>query len=338
MQNSGIIHQAVNPAVFAALADEALLGAGVDILLHSMPSSATYENGAWNLGLCTKTGLQSVRAKVLVDGTGDANMVTLAGLGVERNPELQAATLVVQVGGYDAGALDYETIQKAFEQEVAAGRLKHTDPGWGRGHVDFFLKSYGGNRIHVAGVDARTSEGKTEAEIEGRKAMMRLLRFCRKQPGLEGFRILSCAMECGIRETATIKGRKKITVQDYEGGRLWEDAVCYSFYTIDIHRADHIKGHPIGPGILPTIPLGAMLPEGSRALVVAGRCIAGDWEANSAYRVEASCMAMGQAAGAVAALAARRDGDIDAVPLPELRAFLREHGAIVPGAEAGGGE
>jgi hypothetical protein len=273
-----------------------------------------------------------------VDCTGDANVVTLAGLEVERNAELQAATLVVHVGGYDADALDYGAIQAAFDREVAEGRMRSSDPGWQQGRVDFFLRSYGGNRIHVVDVDGRTSEGRTRAEIEGRAAMLRMLRFCRAQPGLSGFRIVSCATECGIRETVTIKGLKKITLPVYESGRMWEDAVCYSFYTIDSHRADFIRGHSIGPGIFPTIPLGALLPAGGTGIVVAGRCASGDADANSAYRVEASCMAMGQAAGAAAALAVDRGGDLLAVPLPELRALLRRHGAIVPGMVENDGE
>ena len=330
MRESERIHHAVNPAVYAALADEALLLAGGDLLFHAMPAAVQRRAGGWSVTLCTKTGLRDVEAQTLVDCTGDANVVTLAGFEVERSEELQAATLVVDVEGYDARNLDYKAIQAAFEREVAAGRMRRTDPGWDNGRIGFFLQSYGGNRIHVPDVDAQTSEGKTAAEIEGRKVMLRLLRFCRAQPGLGGFRIRWCAPECGIRETVTIVGKKKITIQDYEGGRLWEDAVCYSFYPVDLHRADRLQFRAIGPGILPTIPLGAMLPAGSGGLVVAGRCIAGDSEANSAYRVQASCMAMGQAAGAAAALAARLDGDIEHVPPAQLHALLRRHGAIVP--------
>ena len=70
---------------------------------------------------------------------------------------------------------------------------------------------------------------------------------------------------------------------------------------------------------------------GSRNLMVAGRSAAGDKEANSAYRVQASCMGMGQAAGALAALAVRHNCDVEDVPLPELYEVLTEYGAIVPG-------
>jgi hypothetical protein len=231
--------------------------------------------------------------------------------------------------------LDYEAIQAAFDAEVAAGRMKTTDSGWNGGRIDFFLKSHGGNRIHVCDVDGDTSEARTHAELEGRRAMMRLLRFCRRQPGLENFTIASMAPECGIRETVTIKGKTEITIDDYMSGRMYDDAVCHSFYAVDIHRPDHIDFRNIEPGVYPTIPLGSLIPEGSRRLIVAGRCASGDQEANSSYRTESTCMAMGQAAGAAAALAATGPGEIEAAPLDELRTLLRKHGAIVPGDPLG---
>ncbi len=330
-QGGGRLHFDVNPAVLAAVADEMVLDAGVEMLFHAMPASVQTKGAGWDLSVCTKAGLRNVRTDILIDCTGDANVAELAGFAVHRNPELQAATLVVRVSGYDADTLDYGAIQEAFEREVAAGRMKRTDPGWGNGRIHFFLKNYGGNRIHVVGVDASTSKGKTEAEIEARRAMLRLLRFCRKQPGMERFTIDFCATECGIRETATIVGKKTITIQDYASGRLWDDAVCYSFYPVDIHRADWLDFREIPAGIYPTIPLGAMLPVGSRRLIVAGRCVSGDQESNSAYRVQASCMAMGQAAGAAAALAAKLGIDFEELPMAELLDLLRQHDAIVPG-------
>lgn len=331
MRGAGILQQEVNPAVYAALADELLLAAGGEVLFHAMPATIRREGKLWDLTLCTKTGLSRIQARSLIDCTGDANGVSLAGFAVRRNPELQAATLVVKVGGYDDKALDYAALQKAFEAEVAAGRMLSTDPGWGDGKIEFFLRHYAGNRLHVTGVDARDSEGKTQAELDGRRIMLRLLRFFRQQPGLENFHIVACAPECGIRETVTISGRTHITTQDYESGRVYDDAICYSFYPIDVHRAQTILGRKLQPGIRPTIPLGAMLPQGSQGLIVAGRCVDGDWESNSAFRVESTCMAMGQAAGGAAALAVRHGVDLADVPLPELRALLRQHGAIVPG-------
>jgi hypothetical protein len=64
--------------------------------------------------------------------------------------------------------------------------------------------------------------------------------------------------------------------------------------------------------------------------LAAGRCLSSDRLANSALRVQPPCMAMGQAAGALAALSARTGVPPESVPMDDLRRLLREHGALVP--------
>ncbi|HAR65508.1 MAG TPA: FAD-dependent oxidoreductase, partial [Lentisphaeria bacterium] len=88
---------------------------------------------------------------------------------------------------------------------------------------------------------------------------------------------------------------------------------------------------PLKRGTVPTIPLGALIPKGSRNILVAGRSLSSDRLANSGLRVQAPCMAMGQAAAATAALAVQQGLSPLEVPLTDIRALLREHGAIVPG-------
>lgn len=328
---AGIRHVTIDRAVFAALADEAVLTAGATLLLHTMLASARLDGDAWRLELCTKTGLLPVEARVLIDCTGDANAVTLAGLEVERPAALQPGTLVMQFDGYDPAKLDFAAIQAAFDKEVAHGRLNRGDTGWHNGSVEPLLRWRGGNCVHVHGIDGRTSEGKTAAEVEARRVLLRLVRFFRAQPGLGDFHVTFFATECGIRETVTIRGRATITAADYESGRMWDDAICYSHYAIDMHEEHGLTYRALKPGTHPTLPYGALVPAGSRRLLAAGRCISGDREAYSAYRVAATCMAVGQAAGAAAALACRLNCDVADVPLGELRSLLAEHGAIVPG-------
>lgn len=322
----------INAAVYAALADEAVTTAGADLALHTMLAAVVPDEDGWRLTLCRKEGLRGVSARVIIDCTGDANAVALAGLPVKRNATLQPGTLVVRAGGYDFSTLDLPQLEAAFKTAVAKGRLKRSDLIGEPDPVSQFLRWRGTNSVHVVGVDASTSEGRTDAEVQARALILRLLRFFRTQPGLERFHYETFAPECGIRETVTIDGEARITAEDYLSGRHWEDAVCHSFYPIDIHKGGRgIDTRPLQEGVVPTIPYRALLPRDSRNLIVAGRCASGDQVANSAYRVQASCMAMGQVAGAAAALAARQGVELRAVPLGDLHALLRKHGAIVPG-------
>ncbi len=323
-------HVRIDKAVFAALADEAVLDAGVEMLLHTMIGGVEWNGDGWDVTLCTKSGLQPVRCRVLIDCTGDANAVALAGFPVDQPDECQPGTLTFRIGGYDADALDMERISDAYKAAVREGVLSESDLWQGLGAAPGFLRARGGNANHVCGIHAAGSEERTQAEVEGRRVVMRLFRFFRSQPGLEGLRIDDLCPEVGIREGGIIRGKKTITHDDYWGGRLWDDAVCYSFYPIDLHLPVGVDTRRLPEGVVPTIPRGAMLPEGSRGLVAAGRCISGDRLAHSAYRVEATCMATGQAAGAMAALSADGGLDVEALPIGDVHDLLRAHGAIVP--------
>ncbi|MHC4253027.1 MAG: FAD-dependent oxidoreductase [Planctomycetota bacterium] len=323
----------MDKAVFAALCDEAVLDADVELLYHAMPARASFEDGAWSVTLCTKSGLEETRAAVLIDATGDANVVSLAGLDLVRPETVQPATLQLRCSGYDPDGLDFDALKAASREAIAAGELKTTDISWRDDGPRRFLRSHGYNANHLRAPGAETSAGKSAAEVEARRTVLRMYRFFRKQPGLEDFRIDWISSEAGIRETVTIRGKATVTVEDYEAGRAYDDAVCYAFYGIDEHLHDGrgINNRPLGAGVLPTIPRGALLPAGSQFLIVAGRCVSSDREANSALRVECPCMAMGQAAGAMAALSARTGADPEELPLDDIRALLREHGAVVPG-------
>ncbi len=323
----------VDRALLAALADEAVLAAGVKPLFHTMVAQVQKIANTWNLTLCTKEGLQTFSCTVLVDCTGDANGSGLAGFERRMNPELQPGTLIFRLGGYRAEDVDIEAITRAAMKAIRAGDLLRTDFSYSQPMVENFLRNRGENAMHVPDIDGSTSAGRTQAEIKGRQALLRLYRFLRIQPGLEDLTIDYCAPEVGIRETWTIAGKKTICAEDYASGKMWDDAVCYSFYPIDIHRSDEsgLDLRPLTPGTFPTIPRGAMLPSGSRNLIAAGRCISGDQAASSAFRTQATCMATGQAAGALAALAVKLDCDVEEVPLELLFELLAEHGAIVPG-------
>ena len=73
-----------------------------------------------------------------------------------------------------------------------------------------------------------------------------------------------------------------------------------------------------------------MIPKKAEHILAAGRCISSDTDANSAIRVQAPCMALGQAAGVAAAIAAKRNLPVKAVPVQEIRLRLTALGAIVP--------
>lgn len=321
----------VIPPVYAAEIDTTVRTSGADLLLHTMLAGVEWRDDGWAVTLCTKQGLLQVRAATLIDATGDADVVAQAGHSRLANESRQPGTLMVRLAGYDVDRVDFAALQTAYDEAVAQGRIRPADIA--HNSLEKFLRKRGENAIHVTGIDGGDSLGRTEAEIAARETLMRIFDFLLGQPGFERLTVERWAIECGVRETYTIDGHERIGLADYTSGREWPDALSYSFYPIDVHRpnGDGIDIRPLEFGTVPTIPRGAMVPRGSQRLVVAGRSVSGDQEANSAYRVQASSMAMGQAAGVLATLAVRDDVSIIEVPVEDARSVLRQQGAIVPG-------
>lgn len=328
-------HVHLEPYLFAAIGDEMVAESGAELWFHAMLATLERDGAVWKAQICTKTGLTPVTAKTVIDCTGDANAVSIAGFEVDVVKHCQPATLLYRIGGYDYDALDILAIEVAYDKAIESGELTRTDCTWNQEEntVAVFLRRGGGNANHVDdSVNAYDSVGKTRFEIIGRESMMRVYRFLKRQPGLENLVIQQMAAECGIRETAIIRGDHCITEAEYRAGTVYPDSICYAHYIIDEHI---MSGCGVNKGLLdhgtvPTIGRGALLPIGADNLIVAGRMLCADHLAHSALRVESPCMAMGQAAGLMAAMAADGGTLIRDLDIASVRAGLKEQGAIVP--------
>ncbi len=322
----------INGQLYAALAEEACLKEGVSLNYYQFPAAADASSDGWRVEVVGKGVRYPIACRQLIDCTGGADVVGMLGFDRLREEATQPGTLIFRIGGYDPAKLDAREIQARYLKSRADGQLKKGDFSSDRGQFIDFLRGGGVNAQHIFGADSSTAATQTQANIAGRSSLLRLLRFIRSLPGCEKARILSMMQETAVRETYRIVGETMVTVDDYTGGRMFDDALSYSFYPIDLHDEHGVRPKPLPPGTVPTIPLGALVPKGSRNLLVAGRGFSSDRLANSAARVQASCMGMGQAAGATAALAAARKTSPLKVPLPDIRQLLRKNGAIVPGA------
>ncbi|MDP3069553.1 MAG: FAD-dependent oxidoreductase [Opitutaceae bacterium] len=313
--------------LYAALAEEACVKAGVQLRYYESPLTVEAAGDSWRVRLTGKGTSIEVVTKQLIDCTGNASVVGLAGIERLREKIRQPGTLIYRLGGYDLATIDMNAMQAKLVAARKSGVLKPTDIN---GTIAGFLGKGGESGNHIPGADSSTSEAHTATNILGREALLRVLRFLKQELPFALMTIERLQPEAGIRETFRIIGETQITHEDYTSGRVFEDAVAHSFYPIDLHYEGGVTPKHLNEGIVPTIPLRALIPKASKNLLVAGRCLSSDQLANSALRVQASCMAMGQAAGVTAALAARTGTTPLRVPLADIRRELTRHGAIVP--------
>ncbi len=324
-------HQiSVNVPLYVALAEEALLKAGARLHYHAAPTKVAFSNGVWSLSVAAVGDTRTIRARQVIDCTGNASVAAMAGFARERADARQPGTFVYTVDpGTDVDRLDRTDLERRFSEALSDGRLRPNDTRWGMFN---FLKCRGGTANYVDDADSSTADLRTETNMRGRASMLRMYRFLRSVPGLEKTTLVSMSPEVGVRETYRVVGEKTLTEADYLAGTVEPDSLCYSYWYIDEHNAAWKNSHMVfhEPGKVGTIPLGTMIPKGVQHLLVAGRAVSSDHGANSALRVQASCMAIGQSAGVVAALAAQRGIDPRAVPIDDAKRQLKAIGAIVP--------
>lgn len=319
----------VNIPLFVALAEEALRQAGVAIHYHAAPMRIERAAEGWRMTTAAAGDTRTILCKQLVDCTGNGAVAGLLGLERLREEERQPGSFAYRLKpNAELAKLDAKALQARFEEAVKAGVLQRGDCRYGVLH---FLQIGGDVGNYVEGADNSTADARTETNLRGRASMLRMYRWLRTVPGLERVALEGMSPEVGIRETYRVLGECRVTRDDYVTGRVWEDSVCYAFYPVDLHdKTSGVKPAHLKEGVVPTVPLRALIPKGSQNLLVAGRCLSSDRLANSGLRVQATCMATGQAAGAAAALAARRGVTPGALPLAELKARLKAQGAIVP--------
>lgn len=284
----------VNPFLYVLLAEEKCRQANVEIAYYEFPQAIRKTEDGWQVDCVGFGTRRRVLCKQIIDCTGGAEVVGLLKLPRLREDETQPGSML-------------------FKLDTPNRPGRPNDTG-GPGLL---------NAVYVHGADSSNSRTVTAANLDGRKSVLEKLRATKK-------RLTHMQPEAGFRESYRILGETVITVEDYTSGRVFDDAICHAFYPVDLHTRTGVRPKPLAPGKVPTIPLSALVPKASRNLMVAGRCVSSDRLANSGLRVQASCMAMGQAAGVTAALAAQRDTTPLKVTLKDIRDRLQEHGAIVP--------
>lgn len=317
-QEQILLNRFIYTAVLFQMCDEA----GVTVLCSAMISDVAEEKNGLCLIVTDKSGLLRIEAKKAIDATGDANLCQIAGYAVEKSAEQQPATLQNHISGYDISAIPTEEIRNGFSSSDLPDFVT----------ADDLIRYLRIQKIdmHVASVDADTSEGKTALEKRAYYQTLKAYEYLRSMKGLEGLRIDFAAEETGVRETNRIVGESTVTEEDYIGGKFYPDSVCYAFYPIDRHVPDGIVQRFHEEDVTAKIPYRALIPKKSKHILCAGRCISSDIYANSAVRVEAVCMATAQAAGCAAALAAESGAEVKKVPYPSLCRALEAIGAIVP--------
>ncbi len=334
-----------DPFRMAAYLEQKLVDAGVDVLFETTAVDVVVEeqsdgrNRVQRVIVAGKDGLGSVAACVVVDATGDADVAALTGCRYEKGAEregLSPISLIFHVENVDEAALmayviDYDDpryrklLPRLREQGVECFNYQWM----------IFVKMNRSGYFMINGriledVDGTDARSRTRGYIVERGKIDGTVELYREHfPGCRDLTLRAVASNLGVRETRRIEALRTLTVQDVTEGTRFPDTVGYSSYGWDLlsrDGTDPMRG-VAKPPVVP-IPLSVMIPKAVDNLICPGRAVGAERVVLGPIRVQAPVMAIGEAAGVCAALAARSGAPLASIDPDTVRGKLE-----LPGEE-----
>lgn len=340
---------AVDPESAKGRLLDLVMEAGVRLYLQTPIVDAICRDGAAEgVVALTQEGPAAVRARRVIDATGDGYVVARAGgevmIGREEDGLVQPVSLMYHIEGVDPACTlvcrheEDDTLLPGGESYLSlcarAARNGELPP-----HVTIVrlypcLKrgEYLVNATQLGGVRTLENGDLTRAESALRSQMEQVNAFLRAHvPGFKQARTRISASTLGVRESRRMRGRYVLEAEDVLTGSRFPDAVVHrANFPIDIHN-------PTGGGQAERegipyqaqdydIPLRCLQPLGVGHLVLCGRDISGTHRAHASYRVMCIAMAVGQAAAMTAKASLDAGVDVAQVDPAAVQRLLTECG------------
>ena len=326
--NGKVKHTAwVDPELLKCVLNDMVEEAGVKLYLHSWGTEAIVEDGqVKGVIFESKSGRQAVLGKVIIDGTGDGDLLPSAGAEYngkwEETNRSTMLALVFRLGNCDYQALcdfqaahpdRWQTLMKEMADVAGTRLLPLPSP---RNDV-LWVNNW------IPGLDCTNVEDLTTLEVEMRKMMRKGHKFLKDNvPTFENSFILDTASQTGTRGARRLVGEYCVSKDDFLNSEKFDDSIAVfpRFGPSGDNTVKHMY-----------IPYRALVPVKTEGLLVAGRSFASDGAANNMANLIPHCIAMGQAAGTAAALAVDQGIRPRDVNVTQLQKTLLKQRAALPG-------
>lgn len=317
-----------DPEIMKFLLEELCLEAGVAILFHTrvVASVKDENNRLSHIVTESKSGREAWKGKVFIDTTGDGDLAALSGCGYDFGREgdkaIQPFSLLALITGVNfdeirefsrwAGDTGSRSKKRLLEEIKNGGLIpSYMSPSIHPIRKDLFKfmtnHEYGFSPLNAADV--------TKATLQARKEIHEIVNALKSNGGVwKDLRLVATAEQIGIREGRRIHGLYTVTKDDLIKGARFDDAICRVSFGVDVHsvskKDEESRGGYYNQKIKSKnydIPLRSLIAKDVGGLMMAGRCISGDFIAHSSYRVTGNAVAMGQGAGRTAAIASKKN-------------------------------
>lgn len=316
--------------------EEMAARAGVRILLHTyFVDVLLKDNEVMGAVVTNKSGFFQIRAKVVIDASGDGDVAYRAGSSYEdyRAVPVQSLTTTFRVGNVKpekAKAVTKQTLWKLMAE--AASSLEYDLPRVeGSVHITPYEGIMATNMVRMHVENPTDPIQVSLAEMEGRRQALEYHRFLRDRvPGYENSILLNFSAHVGIRESRRILGDYWLTREDVVNVSKFPDAIAMCGAPIEEHHSGvDTRWEYLPDGMAYDIPYRCLLPKGIEGLLMAGRCLSASHDAHASVRSIGQCMAMGQAAGLAAAQAVSTGKTPRGIQISQLQKTLLSIGAIL---------
>jgi ribulose 1,5-bisphosphate synthetase/thiazole synthase len=304
-----------------------------------------------------------IRAKVVIDCTGDAAVADKAQVPCEIRPkkDIQPMSLIGKMAG-----VNMERVKKYYKEnppkhDTAVPPAWHdfkTFPGFMHfglrdelenvtlpPHLEYLRNwlaiftstpNSGEVTINCSGaIEAHSIAGfkdRADQEVFSQKCLYDVAEALRVYvPGFENAYLAAIASLLGIRESRRIIGDYKVTLEDFKSAREFEDSIGRGAMPAGTHTPDGITMvvYDLEPGKSMSIPYRCLLPKQIEGLLVAGRCVSYEAAVANCIRCMPQCMVMGEAAGTAAAIAAKQGTTPRNIDIKMLQETLLKQHAII---------
>ncbi len=336
-------HVSADPEYYKLIAQRMVKASGVDVYTNSYISGVVKDGRGMDAVIFeNKNGTEAVESRFFIDATGDGDLCALAGAAMLQVDRMQPLSMCFELTGVDvttpllqdsihhdgkSGHSVNNVIQNYLETAYQEGRCPMFCGPW-------FNTLVKGDRL-VVNMTRNTASvldnrAYAEGEFQLREDIFTLVALLReKYPEFRNCTISSSAVNAGVREGRRLLGEYTLTGQDLLGGVAFEDGIARNAHPVDIHAPT------AGGQILAEMPVSGYIPYRSLIspdldnLMASGRIISTDEWAHATIRVQATAMAIGEAAGTAAALCVKSGENVHTADVSELRRRLAANGAIL---------
>jgi flavin-dependent dehydrogenase len=162
----------INIPVYAALAEEEAIKAGVVLHYHEFIAEVKADGNLWEITSFGRGVRRVTKAKEIIDCSGDSDVVRMLGLKVLKSKVSQPGTLQYKMEGIEYEQIWKEEVQTIYEEAMRDGILQKGD--WAYANMEpfqYYLAHGGHNATHIYDADTSDADGQTRANIEGRARM-----------------------------------------------------------------------------------------------------------------------------------------------------------------------